>query len=173
MFKNILVATDGSVQAQKALETASDLAARYEAKLTIIHVMLFGEQPKALRHMAEVEHLSKLPVSTAISGDSLTAAVRADGEIADHRLDHEALHMLSERILEAAVRTAEKSGVANIATHSTDGDAASRILAYASQVDADLIVMGSRGLGRLKTLLVGSVSQKVSQMAECACMTVR
>ena len=135
--------------------------------------MLFGEQPKALRHMAEVEHLDKLPVMAPVTGDEIPARVRADGEIAEHRLDHEALHMLSERILEGAVRTAEKAGVQQISTHSTDGDAASRILAHAEQINADMIVMGSRGLGRLKSLLVGSVSQKVSQVAECCCLTVR
>ena len=53
------------------------------------------------------------------------------------------------------------------------GDAAAAILEVAEEEKADLIVIGSRGLGRLKSLLMGSVSQKVAQLAGCTCMTVR
>ena len=54
-----------------------------------------------------------------------------------------------------------------------EGDPASAILAVAKEADADLIVMGRRGLGDLAGLLLGSVSQKVTHLAECACLTVR
>ena len=38
---------------------------------------------------------------------------------------------------------------------------------------ADLIICGSRGFGRLKSVLLGSVSQKITQLAECSCLTVK
>ncbi|RVH85207.1 universal stress protein, partial [Sinorhizobium medicae] len=53
------------------------------------------------------------------------------------------------------------------------GDYAETILAVADEVDADLIVVGSRGLGGLRGLLVGSVSQKVVQHADCSVLVVR
>ena len=173
MFKNILVATDGSEAAHRAVQTAADLAGKYDAQLHVLHVMLHGEQPKSLRHMAEVENLANIPTMKPVVGDDMPARVRADGEISDHRLDHEALAILSNRILEGAVVTAEKAGAEKITTHAADGDPATRILDMCDQTDSQLIVMGSRGLGRLKSLLVGSVSQKVGQMSECCCLTVR
>ena len=173
MFKNILVATDGSEPAHRAVQTAADMAGKYQAQLHILHVMLHGEQPKSLRHMAEVEHLANIPSMAPVPGEDMPAKVRADGELTDHRLDHEALSILSNRILEGAVVTAEKAGAEKITTHAADGDPATRILDMCKQTDSELIIMGSRGLGRLKSLLVGSVSQKVSQMSECGCMTIR
>ena len=48
-----------------------------------------------------------------------------------------------------------------------------RILAAAEHENADMIVMGSRGMGDLKGLFVGSVSNKVSHLAPCTCVTVK
>jgi nucleotide-binding universal stress UspA family protein len=52
------------------------------------------------------------------------------------------------------------------------GDPAACILEAARNSQARFIVMGRRGLGRLAGLLIGSVSQKVSQLADCTCITV-
>jgi nucleotide-binding universal stress UspA family protein len=43
-YKTILAATDGSEHARKAVELASDLAKKYEAKLILIHVLLSGDR---------------------------------------------------------------------------------------------------------------------------------
>ena len=53
------------------------------------------------------------------------------------------------------------------------GDAAEAILSVAKAEGADLIVMGCRGLGPLKSLLAGSVSQKVNHLATATCITVK
>ena len=47
------------------------------------------------------------------------------------------------------------------------------MVAYARDQAADLIVCGNRGFGKIKTLLLGSTSHKIAQMAECSCMTVK
>ncbi len=54
-----------------------------------------------------------------------------------------------------------------------DGDAARQILECAKRQNADLIIVGSRGLSDLKGLLMGSVSHKVSELAKCTCITVK
>jgi nucleotide-binding universal stress UspA family protein len=54
-----------------------------------------------------------------------------------------------------------------------EGGSARTILKLAADRKVDLIVMGRRGLGDLQGLLLGSVSHKVSNLAECACLTVK
>jgi nucleotide-binding universal stress UspA family protein len=53
------------------------------------------------------------------------------------------------------------------------GDPAKEILSVAAEEHADIIIMGRRGMGDLAGLLLGSVSHKVSHLAECACLTVK
>jgi nucleotide-binding universal stress UspA family protein len=54
-----------------------------------------------------------------------------------------------------------------------EGPVADAIISSASIRKVDLIVMGSRGMGSLKGLVFGSVSNKVSQYAPCAVLVVR
>jgi len=54
-----------------------------------------------------------------------------------------------------------------------EGNPAQLILDCAKRTEADMIVMGSRGLGNLRGMLMGSVSHKVSPLAECTCVTVK
>ena len=53
------------------------------------------------------------------------------------------------------------------------GDAAERLLEYARVQAIDLIVLGRRGVGQIRGLLMGSVSLKVNSLAECPVLTVR
>ena len=71
------------------------------------------------------------------------------------------------------MRDARQHGARDVTGDVEEGDPAERILRHAEIDKANLIVMGSRGIGSLRGLLVGSVSQKVSQLAPCSCITVR
>ena len=145
MFKRILVPIDGSGFAIRALDAACSLVKEDETRLILLHVVEDKPLDEELRQYAEVEHLDRknLPYS------------------------------LGERIVEDAGARAAKSGAASVNCLVIEGDAASVILETAASEDVDLIVMGSRGLGTVKELLLGSVSHKVGQVAACACMTVR
>lgn len=79
---------------------------------------------------------------------------------------------LGERLVEGARWQAESAGVAKVTGLVEDGDPAHRIVEVAGREAVDLIVMGRRGLGDLKGLLLGSVTHKVAQAARCACLTV-
>ena len=68
---------------------------------------------------------------------------------------------------------AREKGASNVETVRRSGDAAAIILEVANDQSADMIVMGSRGLGNVKGLLLGSVSHKVTQLSECSCITVK
>ena len=54
-----------------------------------------------------------------------------------------------------------------------EGDPRSEIIAAANEIKAAVIVMGRRGVGALRGLLIGSVSHRVMQLADATCVTVR
>jgi nucleotide-binding universal stress UspA family protein len=175
-MQRILVALDGSEQAEKALELASDLASKYGAELLLLHVLSDKRLSDAERQMAEVEYLDELTSADDMSGllqerDPRAAIQRLlRGSSA---LTHRFREALGKRLMETASRKARQGGVAAIETLLEDGDPAEQILRAAAERKADMIVMGSRGLGAAKGLLMGSVSHKVTQLAECTCVTVK
>jgi len=173
MFTKILVAADGSEHADKAVEVASDLAQKYHAELIVLHVRLHGRPLEEIRKMAEVEHMIEItpppPPPTGLSG---TGAAMADDSRIFQSL-YRVIEAVGNRIVEQAERVARDKGVEAVRTIVEDGDTAQRILTCAKRENADLIVMGSRGLGELAGMFLGSNSHKVSQLAECTCITVK
>lgn len=119
-----------------------------------------GSEPsyKAVAFAAEFarKHDGKL-VLLNVQSDDLAAAKRK---------------VESKKVLDQAKAVAVQAGADIIEVKASAGDAAATILAQAGRVKADIIVMGRRGLGGLKGLLVGSVSSKVSSLAACTCVTV-
>jgi nucleotide-binding universal stress UspA family protein len=63
--------------------------------------------------------------------------------------------------------------VENVVTEVLVGNPAEEIISFAKSWEADLIVTGRRGFGKLKSLLLGSTSNKITQHAECSCLTVK
>jgi nucleotide-binding universal stress UspA family protein len=173
MITNIVLATDGSSSAGKALNTAIDMAAKYDAKLTIVHVLTHDHPSAELRRMLEVEHLEEpRPVQKDKSGGTSSAV----GRLLKAGMDSEeirAITVLGEQIVNAASKAAKKAGVKDVDTIIREGDYANSILEVADSIDADMIVIGRRGLSKLKGFVTGSVSNKVSQRANCSVLTVK
>jgi nucleotide-binding universal stress UspA family protein len=78
----------------------------------------------------------------------------------------------SANILDKCKQIAEKSGV-KIETAIGEGDAASTIIGYAEKGNFDTIIIGRRGLGRFKEMMLGSISNKVLHHAMCTVMIVK
>lgn len=78
----------------------------------------------------------------------------------------------AQEVLKKAVQTVGNVP-AEIQTEHLEGDAAETIIRVAETHGSDVIVMGSRGLGRLTGLLLGSTSQKVVSHAPCPVLIVR
>ena len=149
MFKCILVALDGSKHAKRATIVATDLAQKYKSKLRFITVVK-PPPPRVtaqLRHYMEIEHLKGEP--SQFVSDTV------------------------QNILNDARQYARKKGIKDIKTIVHEGPAARSIVSHAKRQNADLIVMGSRGLGAVEGMLLGSVSHKVSNLADCTVMAVR
>jgi nucleotide-binding universal stress UspA family protein len=83
------------------------------------------------------------------------------------------MQMIAEEIPGEAAERAKARGVAKVEIEIRPGDPAGAILRYAAAEAVDLIVMGSRGLGQVEGMLLGSVSRKVSNLAKVGCLTVR
>ena len=147
MIHTILVATDASPASNKAIDLAADLAVRYGATLRLLHVIRQMQLPVELRNMAEVE---KLMGSRS-----------------------EVMSFVAKKILADAEARARSVGVTDVHAESIEGEPATTIIDRAAAHGADLIVMGTRGLGTVKSMMLGSVSRKVSNMAGVSCLVVR
>ena len=99
------------------------------------------------------------PMPTYLGEPLLQQAISSRMETAEHVL-HEALNVIGEI-------------PGQLKTEVLEGPTAEAILAAASIHNNDLIIMGSRGLGKLAGLLLGSQSQKVVQHASCPVLIVR
>ncbi|ASY65768.1 Universal stress protein UspA-related nucleotide-binding protein (plasmid) [Sinorhizobium sojae CCBAU 05684] len=173
MTKHILVATDGSDQAREAVTMAADLAKALNARLTVLHVILHGLRAEEATRLADAEHLVRRVSAYTMPQLGRTPASmneffqESQGDIP------QAVSVLGDHIARDAAENARSLGVGTVDTRVEPGDYAETILAVADEIGADLIVIGSRGLGGLRGLLIGSVSQKVVQHAPCSVVVVR
>ena len=147
MLRSILVATDASSAANRALALAIEIAVKHEAELDIVYVVRDLQLPEKLRSMAEVENM---------------AGARGD-----------VLMFVAEQVLGDARERAKTGGVAEVQTHVGKGDPAGAIIARAKRRGSDLIVLGTRGLSKTKGMLLGSVSGKVANLSGMNCLIVR
>ena len=150
MLDPILVATDGSDHADKAVALAAELSKKYGAKLIALHVIAQSWEshvPEALKAYARSEHIEAS--------------------------EREILKAVGDQILHGASVLAREEGVEDIETILETGDPAATVLQVAKDQGAQFLVMGNRGLGGLSGLLQGSVSQKIVAHAPCTCITVR
>jgi nucleotide-binding universal stress UspA family protein len=144
MFKEIVVAFDGSEHAEAAVRTACDVAKRYDARLHLVHVPELYDQ------------------SVAVAASGMAMPVRP-----------ETLEDMGERMVERGTRIAKEAGVSPASTDIRPGPPADAIVSAAEDQHADLIVSGRRGLGNLTGALLGSVTQAIASRADCAVLTVK
>jgi nucleotide-binding universal stress UspA family protein len=145
---SILLATDGSREAELAATTAADLAKSTGSELHVVYV----------GHMPPVFYES--PGTWALDPDlQSTMEERAEQE-ARPRLDEQV-----QRVREAGGEVAE--------AHARLGRPDAEIVRLADELGAGLIVLGSRGLGPLRRALMGSVSDSVVRHAHCPVLVVR
>ena len=177
MLKTILVATDGSNHAKRAVELASDLADKYKAKLIALHIVSHTELPPGDRHLAEIEfadELKKYPGAGSLETVRGYGKLGMQAVVMRHGQTDKLLHdIIGKHLLKRTKRDVQKKGVKQIETVLEDGDPASKILEIAKKRNADLIVLGSRGLSGLGGLFMGSVSNKVNHSSDISVITVK
>ena len=171
MTGKIIVATDGSNIGSRAVDFAAALSEKFGEDLCVVHVLRHTRPRKEYARIAEVEGLVVLPApdeATTKSAFPLHFASAAE-EIATAK----AVMALGERITAHAKKRAENAGARNVTTHICAGDIADEILDVAEAEKAGILVLGRRGLGRVRETLLGSVSQKVLHHADCTVVIVK
>jgi nucleotide-binding universal stress UspA family protein len=174
MITSILCPIDGSPHSDKAVTLASDLAQRYGAELCFLHVLMPSLSIDELAHFADHAHLKDIVNEEIERIDTILRSTLGPGAMVYvPSPSPEVVTKIAEVILADARLEAQHKGVSEVETVTESGNPVKAILAVAKKRGADLIVMGNRGLGSLQGLLVGSVSQKVSHLAECSCIAVK
>ena len=173
MFKSIVVGFDGSAHAARALEIGAELAGRDDLPLAVVYVIdpSHTHIPEQMRQMGQIEHIIQPLPKMMINLENAPTAMM--NSMAQANQDSEAaLFQYADYLVDTAAADCRDMGAKQVETSVLQGDPAEKIVELAQQRQADLIITGCRGFGKLKRLLVGSTSQKINQLAECSCLTV-
>lgn len=141
-MRRILVSTDGSSAANRAVDVAAGLAKERRCELII------------------------LTVGGSITGAELRELASTSGDLS------KTLEIAANEILARARKRAARVGAIRVRPLTAWGDAAEVINETIRREKVDILVVGRRGRGRLSGLLLGSVSQKLASLAPCIIMIV-
>ena len=175
-MNTILVPTDGSEPAMKALDLALDLALQHGANVQLMHVLLRDKEADELLGlpdvknagedvMGELDRLAKSPAEPVSAEDIMANVVKRPAP-------EDVLRLLGAQVLTSAQKYAMQRGVKADVLDLVDGAAAPAIVSAAEAAGADAIVMGTRGLRNIEVITFGSVSQEVCRTAACTCVAV-
>jgi nucleotide-binding universal stress UspA family protein len=152
MINRILVATDASAASNRALKMAAQMSEQHDAEMLIVHV---------IRDMQIPYEIDEIPELESHQFESFNNA------------REEVMRKIAETVLRDAKEKAEKAGAGKVETVIGTGDPATSILSLARRRKIDMIVIGTRGLSKLKGTILGSVSRKVINNADTSCLIVR
>ncbi len=175
-MESILVALDGSTHSDRALDLAADLAEKYQAELLLVHVTPTAPLDDSERHVAAIEYADELSSwakdwHEARSGEQSPSApelLLRYGDLASRFRE-----LVAKRLISSAESKLRDRQLRSTESILQTGDPAKAILDLAESREVDAIVIGSRGLGEISGLLLGSVSHKVNQLANCISITVK
>ena len=146
VFSSIIVGTDGSDTAAKAVRHAIGLALSLGSSLKIVSAFEPASDQRLRGEQTHVPH--DLQWTMSPRSDVLA-------------------------LLEEAHAEATSAGLEDVETFARQGDAADAILDVAEEQSADLVVVGNKGMTGAKRFLLGSVPNKVSHHAPCSVLIVR
>lgn len=143
MYKKILVASDGSPYARKAIDVSASLAKRFKSELTLITVI---QHPMNAFGLFGVEELGSEAYSILKK--------KGDEVIREGKEQLKSYDLNTHYVLE----------------YGNPGDIISQ---YAKKNSFDLIVVGSHGYGEVMAHMLGSVSDRVNHHAHCSVLIIR
>jgi nucleotide-binding universal stress UspA family protein len=127
--EKILLATDGSADAARATEAASDLASKSGAELHVVHVW---HDVRGFAH------------------DFVRRELKRQGQ----------------EVLDEQVEAVEAAGVEVAEAHLRKGRTSNEVIGLAGEIGAGLLIVGSRGMGTVQRILMGSQSEELVHHAQ-------
>ncbi len=153
MFEKILVPLDGSEQSLKALDLAFEIAAKFGSKLTLIHAYSVASMTGFL---PEPSAMIGVPVMSTSDISKLAESAREAGR----------------KILDDGRKRVKASDI-EVHTLLEEGHPVQEIIRASEEGKFELIVMGARGLSRIRELLLGGVSDAIMHHAVCPVLIVK
>jgi nucleotide-binding universal stress UspA family protein len=144
--KRILLATDGSREAALATQAAVDLANKTNSEIHLVHVTIPLHEPS---------YYEGISIEDAIAREQRERQRSA------------------QKLLDEQAKKIEAAGGSVAQTHLRTGKPDQEIVDLAEEIGTGLILMGSRGLGGIRRVLMGSVSDSVVRHAHCPILVVR
>lgn len=170
----ILIPVDGSTASKYSIEKAMTTNILKDAEIHLITVISPSKwsptRNPGLNKELEAEGSRRIDMTSKEIYDIPTLNPSLNAELLEALKDADNSH--AENILKES-----KESMASLAIPKTQvmrqGDAAEEIIKYSDEIGANLIVMGSRGLGTFSKVLLGSVSQKVLSYSSCSILIVK
>jgi nucleotide-binding universal stress UspA family protein len=145
MFQSIVVGTDGSQTAGEAVRGAIELARALGASIELVSAY----EPVANQRVREEARQAPEDLQWMVNPrEDVDATLRE----------------AAERVQDAGL---------GVNTYAREGDPADAILDVAEERDADLVIVGNKGMTGAKRFLLGSVPNKVSHHAPCSVLIIR
>lgn len=168
-FQRILLAFDGSKDSMEALEVAKTMAKDNDAHLTVAYVheeasertVGIAMNQRGGSYLFESQGLMGHGVSMAdiphVAGETEATIVEDD---------------MPEYVMDQAEKNLLRTGI-DVTYEILTGKSVDELTKYAQNTDTDLIIIGNRGISGFEKFFQGSVSQKITNEAECAVLVVK
>jgi nucleotide-binding universal stress UspA family protein len=155
MFQTILVPIDGSEHSFKALKYAAEIARRFESALILLHVYSLPKPAPISSPMPLGGPSTETPPAIEITVELIEKTKQKAQELLNRAAEKTEMHDI------------------NVQTIIKEGNAVHQIVRTAEEKNVDLIVMGARGISKLKEILMGSVSHGVTRNAHCPVLIIK
>ena len=154
MFEKILVPLDGSEHSLKALTVATQIAKKFSGKISLIHIYSVTVTPAIIPEPATLT--PSIPVMTPSEVSRTIEVTRKAG-----------INILTEA--EQKVKAED----VQVETILKEGHVVQEIISTAAEGKFDLIVIGARGISKIRELLLGSVTDGVIHHASCPVLVIK
>ena len=145
IFRKIMLATDGSELAKKAVDTAIEISKLGQAKLYAVHVISLGDYYSSMPLSIDAEWIKAMEEHLRIEGEEAIAYVENAGRAANVEVEPVIL----------------------------EGNPANEIVDFAEKNDIELIVMGTHGKTGIQRFLIGSVAENVVRHSKKSVLVVK
>jgi nucleotide-binding universal stress UspA family protein len=155
VFHKILVPLDGSEHSDRALAAALQIAKNFNSEITLLHIYSVTVTSVVIPEPTTLNPTG-VPIATSAEVSKMVDAARDAGK----------------RILADGEQKVRAESVP-VETSLIEGNSPQEIVKTAKEGQFDLIVIGARGIHRLRDLLMGSVTEGVVKHASCSVLVVK